>query len=157
LLVILQAMTFRTRPATSDDREFLFTLHKISMRRYVEQIWGWDDLDQRQRLRSRYDPELLPMEIVVVNDQDAGCLIVERRNEELYLHYLVLLPSVQGQGIGSRIMVGLLQHADHVHLPLRLSVLAVNPARALYERLGFRIVEEDEVRIHMEVLPSLAS
>lgn len=37
--------------------------------------------------------------------------------------------------------------------PLRLSVLAVNPARALYERLGFRRVDQDDARLHMEAWP----
>jgi ribosomal protein S18 acetylase RimI-like enzyme len=37
-------------------------------------------------------------------------------------------------------------------VPVRLNVLKVNPARALYERLGFRVIGEDDVRWYMESL-----
>jgi hypothetical protein len=35
-------------------------------------------------------------------------------------------------------------------VPVRLNVLKVNPARALYKRLGFAVVGEDDVRWFME-------
>jgi hypothetical protein len=38
-------------------------------------------------------------------------------------------------------------------IPVCLNVLKVNPARSLYERLGFRVVGGDEHRHYMERLP----
>ena len=38
-------------------------------------------------------------------------------------------------------------------LPVKLGVLKVNPARRLYERLGFRMVEETEVSYGMAATP----
>jgi hypothetical protein len=37
--------------------------------------------------------------------------------------------------------------------PLGLRVLRNNPAHRLYERLGFRVMEETETHIYMEALP----
>lgn len=48
----------------------------------------------------------------------------------------------------------LLQEAFDQYLPVRLRVLKVNPARRLYERLGFKVVEEADTHYLMEaVLP----
>ena len=41
------------RPATADDFEFFFQLHKDTLGPYVEQVWGWDDEEQRAYLQRR--------------------------------------------------------------------------------------------------------
>jgi hypothetical protein len=38
------------RPASAEDAEFFFALHKRSFTVYVDQIWGWDDDVQRAYL-----------------------------------------------------------------------------------------------------------
>lgn len=38
-------------------------------------------------------------------------------------------------------------------LPTRLQVLKVNPARSLYERLGFELVEETQTHYVMQFQP----
>lgn len=38
------------RPATADDLAFFFALHKESLGPYVDQVWGWEDDDQRAYL-----------------------------------------------------------------------------------------------------------
>jgi hypothetical protein len=43
--------------------------------------------------------------------------------------------------------------AREANLPIRLRVLAVNPAKALYERLGFVVVEMTPERQFMEGAP----
>lgn len=52
-------------------------------------------------------------------------------------------------------MSELFREADRSDKPVRLRVLKVNPARRLYQRLGFRIVDEDET--HYTMLRSPAS
>jgi ribosomal protein S18 acetylase RimI-like enzyme len=47
-------------------------------------------------------------------------------------------PSVRGQGIGEKLMRALIGEAARRGLGLCLSVRSENPARRLYERLGFR-------------------
>jgi hypothetical protein len=44
------------RPATADDAEFFFALHKGSFSVYVDQIWGWDDDVQRAYLGTHFAP-----------------------------------------------------------------------------------------------------
>lgn len=51
---------------------------------------------------------------------------------------IALLPPYRGQGIGTRLLQQLLEDAEAAGYPgLSLSVHAKNPARRLYQRLGF--------------------
>ena len=47
-------------------------------------------------------------------------------------------PNARGQGVGSKLMRALIGEAGRHGLGLCLSVRSENPARRLYERLGFR-------------------
>lgn len=63
---------------------------------------------------------------------------------------IALLPEARSQGIGTRLMERLISAAQDEGYPgISLSVSCQNPARRLYERLGFRIVSEDEESVVM--------
>jgi ribosomal protein S18 acetylase RimI-like enzyme len=49
-------------------------------------------------------------------------------------------PKARGQGVGEKLMRALIGEAARRGLGLNLSVRSENPARRLYERLGFRIL-----------------
>ena len=53
-----------------------------------------------------------------------------------------LLPSFQHRGIGTSIIHDVIARARAAHLPVTLTVLKENPAKTLYERLGFSVQEE---------------
>jgi ribosomal protein S18 acetylase RimI-like enzyme len=54
---------------------------------------------------------------------------------------IAVLPDLLGQGVGGRLLAQLLEDARLVHPAVVLSVREANPARRLYERLGFVVVE----------------
>jgi ribosomal protein S18 acetylase RimI-like enzyme len=136
------------RPARADDREFLLALKEAAMRRYVEQVWGWDDAQQAAYFDERFVPER--WQIIQVEGQDAGVLIVEEDAEEVYLAEIEVLPAWQGQGIGTAVICSLIDHASAVGKATTLRVLHVNKrARTLYERLGFRPYEEIETHVYL--------
>jgi ribosomal protein S18 acetylase RimI-like enzyme len=51
--------------------------------------------------------------------------------------------------MGSKLIRSVLAEARAIDLPLSLSVLKANPARRLYERLGFVVVAEGANVFHM--------
>jgi ribosomal protein S18 acetylase RimI-like enzyme len=129
------------RPAKDDDRSFLYDLHRLAMREYVDATWGWSEPEQEERFRRAFDPRSI--QIVVQEGRDIGALTVIRAPDELVLGNIEILPALQGKGIGSRVVRVLLAEADASRIPLRLQVLKTNPrARSLYERLGLRVVSE---------------
>jgi ribosomal protein S18 acetylase RimI-like enzyme len=54
---------------------------------------------------------------------------------------IAVLPDFLGQGIGTQLMKYLLEEASQVYPAVMLSVRKSNPARYLYERMGFEIVD----------------
>jgi len=139
---------YTLRPATPADFDFLFALHRAAMRAYIEPIWGWHEDWQLEYFREKYDSR--QRQIIQVEGQDVGVLVVERRADELYLGLIELLPAFQGRGIGAAIIRGLIAQARAEGRPLELHVLRTNaPARRLYERLGLRVVAEEPNRYRM--------
>ena len=63
---------------------------------------------------------------------------------------IAVLPDYIGQGIGTQLMRHLLEAASQVYPAVMLSVRKSNPARYLYERMGFEIVDTALNRVGSE-------
>jgi GNAT superfamily N-acetyltransferase len=139
-------MHYILRSAIDEDFEFIYTVVKSTMRDYVEAIWGWDERTQRRIHEIRWNP--FENMVIVVNGEDAGRLSVDSYDDHVHLNNIQILPEFQGQGLGTQIIQDILNRAGN--RPVRLRVLRGNPAKQLYERLGFRVVRESEERFWME-------
>ena len=132
------------RPITGNDLEFLWRLHNAALREYVEKTWGWNEEWQRSKFVEEFDPKAGM--IIVVDGTDAGFWWVSDWGTEIHLASIRLLPEFQRRGIGTALIRDLLEHAEK---PVTLQVLKVNPARSLYERLGFEVFDENETHHKM--------
>ena len=144
-------LTYSLRPATAEDLEFVQALNRANFKDYVTPIWGWDENVQDRLVRERFDPAKL--RVIRSNGKDIGVLQTETTTQDLILENIQLLPDYQRRGLGSKIMRDVLAEADAAQLPVTLTVLRTNPARALYERLGFFVTHQDDVRYYMRRLP----
>ena len=148
--------TIGCRPATADDFAFFFRLHKDTLGPYVDQVWGWDDEDQRAYLQRTIDYDAT--QVIVVDGVDAGRLKVDRRPGEIYLALIEIAPSHQGRGIGGQIVRGVVNEAFADGNRVCLNVLRVNTgAYRLYLRLGFTEVAASDIRFEMVAEPPPAS
>ena len=101
--------------------------------------WGeWNEELQGRMFTHWFEPA--QFQIVVVDGQDVGLISVERRPAQLFLATIEILPEYQNRGVGSAVLMAVLAQAQAEGLPVGLQVLKVNPARRLYERLGFSVV-----------------
>jgi ribosomal protein S18 acetylase RimI-like enzyme len=143
------------RQAVDSDYDFLFALHRATMREYIEPIWGWHEDWQEEYFRKKFEPQ--KRQIIVVDGEDAGVLVVEERPNEIYLGLIELLPRFQGCGVGTSILNDLKNKAAQQKVRLSLHVLSTNiKARRLYERFGFRAIYEESSRILMTYVPEPA-
>jgi GNAT superfamily N-acetyltransferase len=140
-------MNYHFGQAEAADFGFLYRLIVVCLKEYVTAIWGWDEDFQRSHFAAHFDPAA--SYIVVVCGRDIGQLSVEDRPEERFLSGIFLLPAYQGQGLGSQIIGDVLAGARDGNRPVRLQVLNGNPARRLYERLGFKAVGRTHTHILM--------
>jgi ribosomal protein S18 acetylase RimI-like enzyme len=140
------------RPARDEDYDSLFALHEATMRPAIEATWGWNDAWQEEYFRRKFDKS--NRQIIQVGGQDAGVLVVEDRETELYLGLIELAPDYQGRGIGTDIVRKLQERAAATHRPLTLHVLKANTAACrFYERLGFQATDDEGFRYKMTWLP----
>jgi GNAT superfamily N-acetyltransferase len=144
------------RDATAEDLALTYEITKDAMRVYVEATWGaWEESEQSTKHRENFTPST--HQIILVEDRAAGLLATEDLPGYVWLVKVYLLAAYRGKGIGSQVLAGVIAHADSVGKPVRLRVLRVNTrARALYERLGFQVVEQTHERFFMERTPSVA-
>ena len=78
-------------------------------------------------------------EILEWGGSACGYAAVEFGSDAVDIHELVLHPDFQSRGIGTRVLLETVDHAQRLGLPVRLQVLLENARAArLYERLGFR-------------------
>lgn len=139
-------------PCSSGDMERLFQVHRQAMGPYIQRVWGWDEADQRHRFQEFDKPNLRK---IVVEETIVGMLDVDRMDDEIYIGTIELIPSLQGYGIGSKILQDLLTEAEAASMPIRLQVLKVNDrARRLYESLGFLPCGNTDTHIEMIRTPS---
>jgi GNAT superfamily N-acetyltransferase len=140
----------RLRPASSDDKEFLWQVMEEAMRPHVERAWGaWDEAFQRERFERSTEPAT--HQVIELDGDPVGCQWVRSHPDARELVRIYLLLGAQNQGIGTMLMRRLLDEARGTRQPLRLRVLKLNPAKDLYLRLGFAITGENETHYQMEI------
>ena len=93
-------------------------------------------------------------DVVVVNGVPAGRLYVDRREAEIRIIDIALLPEHRGHGIGTALLTPILDEADRTGKTVSIHVERDNPARRLYDRLGFVEVEEQGVYLLLERWPA---
>jgi GNAT superfamily N-acetyltransferase len=136
--------------ATAADAGFIYSLIEMTMRSYVEQVWGHFSED-RNRTHVSEAIAAGHYSIIALEHIRVGALCVERHPSHIQLSQLFILPEHQRQGIGTSIVRGLINEARESKKPLRLRVLSVNPARRLYEREGFHVTSTTPERVYMEL------
>lgn len=138
--------TLSFRPAREEDLPFLLELREITMSPH-EIASGVVRLPERSLQRVRASFEVA--QIIMRSGEPVGLLKVVRNGSQWELLQIQLVPALQGAGVGSRIIRSLLAEARAAGAVVRLGVLKANPARRLYERLGFVIVAENEYSYEM--------
>ena len=139
---------YELRQATADDLEFIRAVKFSGLRPYVEELWGWDDGDQEQRFLAGFVPE--QQQVIRYRDEDIGVLHVEDREGSLSLVGIYINSNNRSKGIGAAVIRDVLARAGRIGKPVTLQVLRPNPARRLYERLGFVVTDETETHFTME-------
>jgi ribosomal protein S18 acetylase RimI-like enzyme len=80
---------------------------------------------------------------------------VVRTQTSITLAGIQPLPAYQNQHIGSTLIEQLKHEAERKQVPLFISVEKDNHgAQRLYERLGCRIIGQDEQEVHLEYRPA---
>ena len=158
-IVTLPEISFR--PIHDGDKPFLYQVY-ASTRAEELAVVPWDDAEKERFLQFQFDAQHqhyqehyadASFDVIELDGEPAGRLYLRRCEDEHRVVDIALLPEYRGKGIGGKIMKNIVDEADHAKLPVRIHVEHNNPAMRLYERLGFRQIDDTGVYYLMERLP----
>ena len=141
--------SIRYRPATEEDLPFLFALY-ASTRADEMRMVQWNDGEklaflemQFRAQKSHYEEFYSDAEHLVIEKDGApiGRLYIDRAPEDIRIVDIALLPEARGGGIGTMLLREILDEAAASSRVVSIHVEIYNPAKHLYERLGFQYVE----------------
>jgi GNAT superfamily N-acetyltransferase len=135
------------RSARVEDYPFAWRLYAEGIRPYAAAYVTWVEAEQEARFQSRYKPA--STWIIRRDGVEVGWMELHEVDDELRLNQLYVVPGHQRKGIGSQIMRYVLARSRETAKPVALNVLKNNPARRLYERFGFALIGENEMKFFM--------
>jgi len=138
------------RHAVPDDVPFLLKLREATMSAYLS--GAGIELSPEQSL-ARVMHRFECAEIILEGEQPVGLLKLHRDEAEWEVIQLQLCPSVQGRGLGTRLVLDVIREAKLAKVSISLGVLRGNPARKLYESLGFTVTGSDNHEFVMKLIP----
>lgn len=118
---------------------------------YVDKIWGWNDEKQKQRLKQDLEEHLAHKRIILIDNKPAGVYVIHTtENGDLFINEISILKEYQNKSIGRKILEEQLKENQSKGIRTILQVFKDNPAKSLYERLGFKVYGETETHYQME-------
>ncbi|HEX8663401.1 MAG TPA: GNAT family N-acetyltransferase [Beijerinckiaceae bacterium] len=94
--------------------------------------------------RARFD-------IIELEGEPIGRIVVNRPGPFIHIVDHAIVPSLRNRGLGTAIMLALMDEAAAASIPMRLKVADANdPSLKLYRRLGFTPIEEAPFYIELE-------
>ena len=154
-----QNITFR--PITPADEPFLCRLY-ASTREDELSVVPWSDTEKETFLTMQFNAQhkfyqeqfkQADFDLILLDGEPIGRLYLDCREDEFRIIDIALLPEYRRRGIGSKLLKKILKDAETAVLPVRIHVEHNNPALNLYNRLGFRQIEDKGVYLLMERVP----
>jgi ribosomal protein S18 acetylase RimI-like enzyme len=152
----------RLRPVEEADRPFLIDLYGSTREDELAQV-DWDGATKRAFVEQQFAAQDLhyrrnypgaTLDVIEVDGEPAGRLYVFRGEGDIRIMDIALAAPFRGRGIGTSLLRSLIDEADASGRKLSIHVEYDNPARSLYDRLGFRPVGEHGIYLLMERPPS---
>jgi ribosomal protein S18 acetylase RimI-like enzyme len=148
----------RLRPVEDADRAFLLELYAGTREEELAQVeWApgarsafveHQFAAQDAHYRANYPGAT--RDVIEVDGAPAGRLYVHRGPSDIRIMDIALAPGYRGRGIGTSLLRSLMDEADSSGRKLSIHVEMNNPARSLYDRLGFRPAGEHGIYVLME-------
>jgi len=146
------------RPVVDGDRDLLYRIYASTRTEELAPL-PWDEPTKDAFLRAqfaaqdRYYRQTYPdatYDVVLAQDEPVGRLYVDLGTRAVLIIDVALLPPHRGRGIGTSLLTRVLDEARRVGQPVRVHVERFNPARRLYERLGFHQVADQGIYLLLE-------
>jgi RimJ/RimL family protein N-acetyltransferase len=151
-----------TPPISSADEDFLIALYGSTREQELAPL-PWDTAQREAFIKLQHTAQLRHYQsqypeavhqIILSGNLPIGRSYVDRREREIRILDLSLLPKYRGQGFGSSLIRGLIDEAKHSNKTLSVYLEAHNQYQTLFARLGFKPVEAKDANILFEWRPA---
>ncbi|WP_286266518.1 GNAT family N-acetyltransferase [Thalassotalea atypica] len=88
--------------------------------------------------------------LILLNNEPIGVLKLGVLAQSLHIRQLQILPKYHGKGLGSMVLDVVKNKAKLKNKNITLSVLLANPAKNLYSRHGYEVVNQDDLQYYMQ-------
>jgi N-acetylglutamate synthase-like GNAT family acetyltransferase len=149
-------------PATTEHEGFLYRVFSGSRAAEVAQL-PWDEdriqdfLKMQFTAQQRDYQERFPNadhHVILRDGNPVGRLYVDRREREIRILDIAVLPEHRSAGTGAFLLDQLINEGRQSHIPVRVWIENHNPSYRLFTRLGFVSIEEDGFLHLLECRPS---
>ena len=149
---------YTLRPVQEEDEELLLELYS-STRADEMALVSWDAVQKQTFLQMQFSAQQrhyrayfphATHDLILAEGQPVGRLYVDRREAEIRILDITLLPQARGRGIGMRIIQDLMKEADFQNQSCSIYVESFNQSLGLFQRLGFVKTEESGASWLME-------
>ena len=137
------------KKAEKTDIDYLFWLRNETMSNHMSNS-GVEVTEKKQLDRINYNFE--DAKIIYFDDEKIGLLKTTEKEFEIEVVQIQLDPKYHGKGLGNKIMQSIIEQAKAKNKTIFLSVLKANPAKKLYDRLGFLTEKETENSFEMRLI-----
>lgn len=150
------------RPVVDADLPLLARLYASTRQDEVAQT-GWPVEMQQAFLQQQHEAqhshykavfEQAEWSIIERSGEAVGRLYWDERAYDLHVVDITLLPEFRGEGWGGVLLADFLAHAGTLGKGVTIHVEKTNPARSLYDRLGFRLVEDRGLYDYLRAAPA---
>ena len=135
---------------TRPDAAFLAAWPEATRRTFLDQQFHFQTVHYRRTYPQAFRG------IVLAHHEPIGRLILDRAVEEWCMLDIALLPSWRGLGLGQALIETIQAEAAQAEHPASITLMVdmSNPARRLYERLGFKATAESMPNVVMAWYPT---
>jgi GNAT superfamily N-acetyltransferase len=147
-----QTISVTLRPVAAEDETFLLNAYGSVRAAELAQV-PWSEAQRNAFLKMQFDSQQLHYrthnpeathDIILLNERPVGRLYVARRDREIRILDITVLPRYRNRGTGTSLIKGLIDEAARVEKPLNIYVEFYNPSLRLFERLGFLKVDRPD-------------
>lgn len=151
----------KLRPSVPEDEDFLVIVYGSTRQQELAMV-PWTAEQKEAFVRSQLTAQLQHYQaeypnaeysIILFEDQPVGRVYVDRREAEIRIMDITLLPEHRGKGISSPIIRRLMNEASasRKELSINLDKLSLGQSHPVFERFGFKAVAgvDDDKSFHV--------
>ena len=132
-----------------EEIKFIYNLKKEVYQEYVEKIYGeWNEENQKKLFNKFMKENSKNIELIYLKDKLVGFYNGKLKDDKSYeIDNICIMPEYQNRGIGTAVLKEIL--FENKDKEIILQCFKENPASKLYERMGFKKIEENETHYIM--------